>query len=598
MSKSRTRWYELLSAIFLFILLLVLIAVRASIVDRNIGNSLACPGCFHTSVLHADLLMLWLAAGALLIAGFIPVRLLGRCLHLAIGLLIVVYVTDLLVFRLFNIRLFLSDAALFITEREAVWNQFSTGVGGSWVAGLILLTVAGLLVFLFLMPVARGRPARRFLSVTLILSLIAGLALESPPYVNDWITTNVFSANLSTTERVRYSPEFESGFAGTEKTELQTHLSTLGPQSGRNVIFVLVESWSSWHSLQFGGSLDWTPQLDKAARRGLRFNNFHAIGFSTTNGLVGILGGQKIWSPFLHMFECPPFYSMWGIERTLPRLFSDSGYETAFLTTGPVSLYRKGEWMSDLGFQYVEGNEHPDYANEERYAFGAPSDAALYRRGLKWMQTAASPYLLVLETVTTHQPYIDPDSGEHSLEKAMRFADRVFGEFLEKLEESGFFEKGLLVVVSDHRSMTPVSAAELERFGADTFSRVPAFMIGGDIEPGSVDDRVLSQADLVPTFDWWLKGATSLGPHDAVMLDGSDTMKCAFHSRGDRRGLLEVICPDGYGQIRLEGDRSRFVQSTGFDEQRKQTVLDTVAKERLAGLRRQQQTEQQAAKDY
>ncbi len=592
MSKTRSRWYELLSAILLFTLLLVLVALRAGIVDRKIGISIACQGCFHSSVFAADLVMFWLASGALLAAGFIPMRLLGRFLHLALGLLIVVFVTDLLVFRLFNYRLFLSDAALFVSERAAVWDQFSSGVGGVWVAIVILLAVIGFLVFLFLMPAARGRPARLFLSATLIFSLTAGLALESPPYVNDWATTNVFSANLATTERVRYSPEFEVEFAAMATAGMQQHSSTAEPQSGRNVIFVLVESWSAWHSLQFGGTLDWTPEFDKAAQRGLRFNNFHAIGFSTTNGLVGILAGQKIWSPFLHLFESPPFYSMWGVERTLPRLFSDSGYETAFLTTGPISLYRKGEWMSNLGFEHVEGNEHPYYVGEKRYAFDAPSDAALYGRGLQWMEAAQDPYLLVLETVTTHQPYVDPDSGERSLEKVMRFADRAFGEFLEKLDGSGFFEKGLLVVVSDHRSMTPVSSEELERFGASTFSRVPAFMIGGDIKPGTFDDRVLSQGDLVPTFDWWLTGETTLGPHDAVMLDGSDTTKCAFHARGDRRGLLEVICPEGHGQVRMEGDRTRFVQSTGFDEQRKQSILFTVAQERLAALHRQERTEQ------
>ena len=194
MRKTRTQWYELLSAAFLLSLLLVLVALRAGIVDRNIGTSIACQGCFHSSVFSADLVMFWLASGALLAAGFIPMRLPGRLLHLAAGLLIVVYVTDLLVFRLFNYRLFLSDAALFISERAAVWDQFSTGVGGAWVAIVILLAVAGLMVFLLLMPAARGRPARLFLSATLIFSLTAGLALESPPYVNDWATTNVFSA--------------------------------------------------------------------------------------------------------------------------------------------------------------------------------------------------------------------------------------------------------------------------------------------------------------------------------------------------------------------------------------------------------------------
>ena len=86
--------------------------------------------------------------------------------------------------------------------------------------------------------------------------------------------------------------------------------------------------------------------------------------------------------------------------------------------------------MSNLGFEHIEGNEHPYYVDEKRYAFDAPSDAALYGRGLQWMEAAQGPYLLVLETVTTHQPYVDPDSGERSLEKTMRFADRAFGEFL------------------------------------------------------------------------------------------------------------------------------------------------------------------------
>ncbi len=591
MSKSRSRWYELSATILVFVLLLVLIALHAAFVDRSIGSGIGCQGCFNSSVVRADLVMFWLVAGALLAAGFIPSRLAGRCLHLAAGLLIVVYIADLLVFRIFNYRLFLSDAALFISERAVVWDQFSTGVGGVWVAGLILLAVAGLLVFLLMMPAARGRPARLFLSAVLIISLIAEGVLESPPYVNDWATANVFSANLSTTERVRYSPEFESKISQMGKMAVQRHASDRGPQSGRNVILVLVESWSCWHSRGFGGALDWTPELDAAALRGLRFENFHSIGFSTTNGLVGILGGQNIWSPFLHLFERSPFHSMWGIKKTLPGLFNTAGYETAFLTTGPISLYRKGEWMKDLGFQYVEGNENPFYADEKHYSFDAPSDAALYRRGLQWMQTAHTPYLLVLETVTSHQPYIDPASGEHSLEKAMRFADRSFGEFLRKLDDSGFLSKGLLVVVSDHRSMTPVSSAELERFGDNTFSRVPAFVIGAEIEPGSVDDRVLSQGDLVPTFEWWLSGETALGPDDAVMLDGLDTGKCAFHARGDRRGLLEVICPEGHGEVRMEGDRTRFVEGSKFNEQRKKSILETVARERLAALHRQQQTE-------
>jgi hypothetical protein len=583
--------YELLSVLFVFSLLLALVALRASIVDRNIGAYIACPGCFHSSVLQGDLVIFSLTAGALLVAGLIRPHFPGRLLHMAVGTVIVIYIADLLVFRLFSYRLFVTDAALFISERAAVWDQFSSGVGGAWIAVAILLSLVVLLVFLFQMPQARDRSTRLFLAAVLVISLAADAVWDSPPYVADWLTGNVFSANLATTERVRYSPAVEAEFVAMNNVATRRQETNDNPQSGRDVVIVILESWSNWHSKQFGGSFDWTPRLDSISQLGLRFTDFHSIGFTTSNGLVGILGGQKIWSPFLHLLRRTPFHSMWGLDRTLPAAFSSSGYETAFLTTGPLSLYRKGEWMTDLGFRYVEGNEHPSYAEEQKYAFGAASDAALYRRSLQWMSNAEKPYLLVLETVTTHQPYVDPDSGERSLEKAMRFADRAFGEFFKTLETAGFFKRGLLVVVSDHRSMTPVPAEELERFGAGTFSRVPAFIIGQEFEPGSVNDRVLGQGDLVPSFEWWLSGSALLDPHDAVMFDSTNRTKCAFHARGDRRGLLEVICPEGYGQIRLDGDRTRFVQNQGLEEGRMQSILYTVTKERLSALRRHRQTE-------
>ena len=53
------------------------------------------------------------------------------------------------------------------------------------------------------------------------------------------------------------------------------------------------------------------------------------------------------------------------------------------------------------------------------------------------MNEAPEPWLLVLETLSTHPPYLDPDSGRHSLELVMRYADRTFGGFLEGVAARG-----------------------------------------------------------------------------------------------------------------------------------------------------------------
>ncbi|WP_354696089.1 LTA synthase family protein [Elongatibacter sediminis] len=593
--------------LLLLALLAILIAVRVHLVDRNLGTYLACPGCFDTMVLAADTSFLAALAGVLLLAGVLRPLWLGRAVQVGAGVLVVVYATDLIVFRLFNARLFLSDIRLFLVEPAATWNQLSSGLGGVLPGAAVLLGALALLVWLAWTPPARGRRQRILLAAVLSVSLIAAAITRGGVYVNDWAVDNVLVANLSTSAHTPYSEDHADEVRARQPRPWRlngpapgivppTTLNSDATRSdGLNVIVLMLESWSAWHSEAWGGYEAWTPQLDAAAKRGRSYTNFHAIGFSTDRGLVGILAGQQLWEPFLHLFETPPFHSMWGVERSLPRAFTPHGYHTAFLTSGPLTLYRKGEWLADLGFDEVEGNEHAFYESEPRYAFGAASDDALYRRAAAWMDGASAPYLLVLETVTTHQPYTDPTTGERSLKGAMQFADRAFGEFLADLDRRRFFDRGVLVVASDHRSMTPVPARELSAWGAAALSRVPAFIIGPGFEAGSRGTAVHSQADLVPSFELWLGGATDLEAHQAVMFGAAsnvaasrpdDRPRCAFHGRMDQRGRVDVHCGTGHGQVRLDGDRTEFVGSQGLDADTRSGVLDTLALLRLQGLER------------
>jgi len=585
---------SIVSLTVVFVLLAALVFLRILLVQRNIGNYIACPGCFDYPVIVADLPMFSLAAGLLLVAGLLPPGWLGRLLHAVFGVALLIYATDLLVFRLFNSRLFMSDAALYAANPAAVWDQFQGGLGGTLPGIALLIALLLPIVLLAYLPPVRDRSLRWLLTTILVISLTAGFVLKPPPYVNAWAVDNVFAANLTTSERVRYSADFTAKITAKPSPQTQLHaLSARGAAQGRNVILIMLESWSAWHSELFGGQENWTPRLDAAATSGLRFTNFHSIGFSTDKGLVGILAGQQIWAPFLHWFQTPPFHSMWNVPVTLPKIFKSQDYYAAFLTTGPLDIYQKGSWLRNLGFDYVEGNEHPFYAKLPRYAFEAASDQALYDRANQWRVDTAQPYLLVLETVTTHQPYIDPESGEQSLEKAMKFADRAFGTFLDTLIDSGFFENGVLMVTSDHRSMTPIPARELDAFGQATHSRIPAFIMGKGFGPGAEQAAVLSQSDIVPTFGFWLNGEITLQPLQALMFGAEtvseaveDQLNCALHSRGDQRGLVEVLCNLGYGQVRMDGDNSRFNTSGGLSDADLAQVLQTLAVLRIEGLRR------------
>jgi len=590
---ERRGWW---AAVALFLLLASLVAIRAFLVDRKIGTYIACPGCFHLDVVLTDLITFAAVASLLLISSSAPTRLWVRLPLLLCGVLLLVYGADLVVFGLYTSRLLMTDVTLFLPEGGAVWDQFTTGLGK---AGAVAVIVGSVMLFVFLwwMPTPRSRVFRLLVSLLLLVSLGTSAFFRPAPYVNDWAVENVFAANMSTPSRNRYSDESEAKIMAREVERITWNStgwnspgwnSTSEPAGrGRNVILLMLESWSVWHSELFGGFEGWTPRLDEAATRGRRFENFHSIGFSTDKGLAGILAGQQLWAPFLHWFETPPFHSMWGIEDGLPTAFNPHGYHTAFLTAGPLDLYKKGEWLSDLGFAVVEGREHPFYEGWPRFAFGSAPDRALYQRALDWMKSAPEPWLLVIETVSTHQPYRDPASGDRSLELAMRYADREFGTFLDTLEAQGFSDNGVLLVASDHRSMTPMSRRELDKWGAAAYSLVPAFIIASEFAPGTVDDAVYSQSDVAPSFEWWAGGEVALEPFKAVMIDpGFEADKCAFHERSDRRGVVEVICNEGRGQVLLDGDHTRFISGEGLSAERRRQALDIIARQRLEAWHR------------
>lgn len=563
------------------------IVLRAFVVESHYGDLIGCEGCLFWPAIVQDLWILALAAGLLLGVLAAPFRPLAWLFGLALSVLLLGFLTDVYILDVFGIRLFLADVALYGLSVPLIFEQFSSSVGGLLPAVILI----GLLVAFALLPVLL--PRRRLRSLLSGLALVSVVAASlaalgpAPDFVNSWIYRNYLQANASTTESVPYSDAFVDALPERVDARLPVTCQAEAPDL-RNVIVLIIESWSSYQSAAFGGHLDWTPELDALAVANTRFTRLHAGGFSTNEGLVNILGGVRLWVPFKHLFDAAEFGHAWGIDDGLPAVFNRAGFHTAFLTTGPLTFLSKGEWLKDLGFDYVEGNQHPFYSDWERVAFQAAADEALYRRALQWIEGESDPpFLLTLETVSTHQPYIHPDTGDYDIEGSFRYADRWAAWFIDRLERAGYFDHGVVVVVSDHRSMTPVSPEEQARFGRGAASRVPMFLIDREWDGPAVLDRVQGLGDIVLGMRQrvggeWCTDPTQTSPFDVDV----GRSGCAFHLRGAERGRVDAFCDSGSGQIVLEGDDTRFVELDGLSRSRQAMLLTAIAKERIAGLRR------------
>ena len=279
-----------------------------------------------------------------------------------------------------------------------------------------------------------------------------------------------------------------------------TYQCQQGLNTKKNIIIVLVESLSAYMSHYFsnGQVNNWTPQLDKLAQKHTAHKHYHATNYETVQSLFSILTGFPTFHYFSprNLYKDPKFY-----QRPLPTIFHQAGYHTAFITSASL-VYSKGDVLENVHFDEISKSNDPFYNGEKRFVFQSVSDEVLYKRAKHWLNTyhQKKPFLMVLETTTTHAPFADPESGEESLEKAARYADQSLGDFIEYLTEKDFLKNTIVIITADHRSMTPLSEKETNLFGSTAESHIPLLILGSPLP--TIQDTNFSHLDLAPSLEF------------------------------------------------------------------------------------------------
>ncbi|MCC6356511.1 MAG: sulfatase-like hydrolase/transferase [Verrucomicrobiae bacterium] len=523
-------------------------------------------------------LWVWgLMAGVWSFSGRIPaIGAVGMRGLVAIGLL--GYLADIAVGTAFQVRFFLRDAIAFGGD-PVTWLHFLTaGLAArpAFVGGAILLLVwglAGLPAVVFRGPRRSGRWAGP------ICGLAVAVGLGSLPHSGRWRTRvgSVWELALTDTSSRPYSPAFRHQVAR-QGAPMAASLNSVrqNPAPRRpDIILLIIESWSAYQSARFGGE-DWTPRLDGLAARGWAFTNFHANGILTEDGIISMIAGEEPIMPAGGVrrgwLEC--FAGFMGADRALPRLLAPAGYRSCWLTTGPIRFSCKHQFLDLAGFDLLSDGSDPFYGRGEDGvpwpigAFGPP-DRALYLRALDLLDAidrgrertgATRPWLLVLETTSSHLPLHNPDGPPHDEAPVMAYADREAAAFVGGLRGRGFFrDGGLLIVTADHRSMGPVTDRERRRLGPSAGWRIPMFFLADWLPSGIKDGRLAAQTDLAPTLEWLTTGRTPVAGRRCVLLDPGSPPARFFAARmQDARHLIHATdtLNGASGTIRLAGDRS------------------------------------------
>jgi len=287
------------------------------------------------------------------------------------------------------------------------------------------------------------------------------------------------------------------------------------PASGnRSNIVLLIADNLGWKDLGCYGNKDVsTPNIDRLAREGVRLTNAFVTASSCSPSRASILTGQYPHTngvtglTHIHKMKMlSPF------TTTLPDVLSEYAYHTAIEGKWHVAPYLPTRWY---GYRERLSGVMPD---DFRITFSEKAAGFIERNKdnpfyleINYMDThrdnngeflPVEGFAYAPEEVAVPDYYALPDWPEIRAEVAKYYAtvsqmDKLIGEVLAKLEETGLTEKTLVCFLSDNGAQFPGGIMSLYDRGIGTplIMRWP-----GRIPAGTVNDNLISTADIMPTL--------------------------------------------------------------------------------------------------
>lgn len=348
-----------------------------------------------------------------------------------------------------------------------------------------------------------------------------------------------------------------------------------------NIILIVADDLG-WKDLGFQGATDLrTPNLDRLAREGARFEQFYVQPMCTPSR-AALLTGRYPMRYGLQTMVIPSkgTYGLSADEFLLPQVLGAAGYKTAIIGKWHLGHADRRYWPRQRGFDYAYGavlgeidyfthdahgvtdwQRDNEPVREEGYVTTLLGDDAV--RLIEGWRDEGRPFFLYLAFTAPHAPYQAPeeyvqrfagipDKTRRTYAAMIACMDDQVGRVVGALEKTGQRGDTLIIFHSDNggtRDARLTGEGKVESIPCDNGAlrggkgqlyeggtRVPAFANWpGRIPPGTVVGTPVHVVDILPTLAS-LAGAST---KKCLPLDGTDISGALL--RGEPTGRTEVV---------------------------------------------------------
>lgn len=274
--------------------------------------------------------------------------------------------------------------------------------------------------------------------------------------------------------------------------------------SGKNIVFILLESWSYRYIDGLSGShYGVTPYTDKLIDKSQVWTQFYAAGQRSIIGIQATLTSV----PALPEREPIGFGLELNKMSRIAVLANQRGYRTLMVQSSKRRSFHMDGIAKLLGFQEYFGQEDIPLLRQypqDTPPFGWDYDTLQFF-GQQISKQPEKPFFAFLFTGTTHEPFAEPgaefmryphnEKGENGFLNTLAYSDWALREFMTYAEKQPWYHNTVFVLTADHTYNTQNKTKDIKEL-----FHIPLIIFDPSNPIGQTHNALSSQYDLLPTF--------------------------------------------------------------------------------------------------
>lgn len=275
-------------------------------------------------------------------------------------------------------------------------------------------------------------------------------------------------------------------------------LSNDAPLAGYNLLLITLDTLRADHLGAYGYEAVETPNIDRLAGEGVRFERVTTTVPVTLPAHASIMTGLE---PFEHGVRNNGSFVLGGDAVTLAEALRGQGYATGGFI-GAVVL--EAQFGMAQGFDHFNGLAQ--YQARTGDLSGERPGEDVVAQASEWIRGRRAPYFAWVHMYDAHDPYAPPEPyagryADNPYDGEVAYVDAMVGRLLQVLADTGAADNTLVVVTADHgEGLGDHGEGGHSFFIYDSTVRVPLiFWAPGAVPSGVVVRGGSSVVDIFPT---------------------------------------------------------------------------------------------------